>query len=129
MDAILNYNIISNIPKNIDSTKYDNNIIIYFRSIADRPIEFINWGRIRKDDVYYENIINNIAYLTPEYQDAISIETRAQYSIYISIYNQYAKEIVEVYYGENKSTLDVLNVTRQKINDIKTFLFEHVKHL
>ena len=76
-DAILNYSVVNYIPKNIDITKYSNNIIIYFRAIINRPIEFINWDRIRKDDVYYDNIINNMTYLIPEYQDATDIETKA----------------------------------------------------
>jgi hypothetical protein len=128
-DAILNYNVVNSVPKNIDTSKYSNNIIIYFRTIINRPIEFINWDRIRKDDVYYDNIINKMTYLIPEYQDATDIETKASYLIYIAIYNQYTKEIVEVYYGESRNTLDILNITEQKINDIKRFLIEHVKNL
>jgi hypothetical protein len=128
-DAILNYNVVTPIPKNIDISKYSNNIIIYFRAIINRPIEFINWDRVRKDDVYYDNIINKMTYLIPEYQDAIDIETKASYLIYIAIYNQYTKEIVEVYYGESRNTLDILNITDKKINDIKRFLIEHVKNL
>lgn len=128
-DDILKYNVVISVPKNIDVTKYDDNIIIYFRAITNRPIEFINWDRIRIDDVYYDNIINKMTYLIPEYQDAKDIETKASYLIYIAIYNQCTKEIVQVYYGESTNTLDVLNVTEQKINDIKTFLIEHVKNL
>ena len=128
-DSILNYSGVMSIPKNIDITKYSNNIIIYFRAIINRPTEFINWGRIRKDDVYYDNIINNMTYLIPEYQDATDLALKASYLIYIAIYNQYTKEIVQVYYGETRNTLDVLNVTDQKINDIKRFLFQYVKNL
>jgi hypothetical protein len=127
--AILNYRGVTSIPKNIDISKYDNNIIIYFRAIINRPIEFINWERIRKNDVYYDNIINHMTYLIPEYQDATDIAVKASYLVYIAIYNQYTKEIVQVYYGENQNTLDILNVTEQKINDIKRFLFQYVKNL